>query len=263
MWEREFYGATNPDSEGSEDHLRKVINASDGGYILAGYSSSLVGNDKSSPPKNYNAAGQSSIYDYWIIKVDAQGRRIWDKTIGGDESEYLGNIIAISDGGYLVNGNSYSKVSIDKTEDIEGTSDRWLVKITESGNIEWDRVPNAGIDINMIGMPDGSVIIGKQAYPSGMGFAKFNNSGREIWEKQVDGSNATILPTNEGGFMILGNLNDYNFIKFSKDGDVQERKLIKLGNGVLRSYDPPVRSSSGGFYGYLNSGDNKSIFYVK
>lgn len=262
MWEKEFYGSTNPNSE-SGDYLRKVINASDGGYILAGYSSSLLGNHKSSPPKNINAGDQFSILDYWIIKVDAQGRRIWDKTIGGDMSEYLSNIIAMSDGGYLINGVSFSKISIDKTEDTEGNQDNWLVKITKLGNIEWNRVPDGGIQSNMVGMPDGSVIMTKQEYADRIGYVKFNSSGRKLWEKEINGSDFTILPTIEGGFMMFGNLNQYNMIQFSKDGDVQERRLIELGEGLLRPWDVAVGSSLGGFYGTLSSGSNKSIFHVK
>ncbi|MEO1263887.1 MAG: T9SS C-terminal target domain-containing protein, partial [Bacteroidota bacterium] len=48
-------------------------------------------------------------------------------------------IVATSDGGFLLAGNSYSFAGNDKSEDAKGLSDFWLVKIDSLGNVLWDR----------------------------------------------------------------------------------------------------------------------------
>ncbi|WP_342086159.1 hypothetical protein [Dyadobacter sp. OTU695] len=263
IWEKEFYGVPNSSMMFPQDNLRKVISASDGGYILAGTSNTRVGNNKSSPPKNSNSNDTNTAYDIWIVKVDAQGNKQWDKTIGGSDAEYINNITVTPDGGYLLNCVSNSKISLDKTEDVEGDYDRWLVKINKSGDIEWDRIQPADTYSQMIVLADGSIIIEKQSYPTGVGYRKLNSSGRKIWEKEVEGSDATLLQSDQGGFIMFGNLGANNLIKFTSNGEVQERKTINLGEGQLRPWSPPIKSTSGGFYGFLYSANNQSIFYVK
>ncbi|ACT92124.1 hypothetical protein [Dyadobacter fermentans] len=263
IWEKEFYGIPNPSMMFPGDNLRKVISASDGGYVLAGMSNTRVGNNKSSPQKNSASNDTNTAYDIWIVKVDAQGNKQWDKTIGGSDAEYISNIKVTPDGGYLLNCVSNSKISLDKTEDIEGDYDRWLVKINKSGDIEWDRIQPADTYGQMITLADGSIIIEKQSYPTGVGYRKLNSSGRKIWEKEIQGSDATLLPSVKGGFIMFGNLGAYNFIKFNNDGEVQDRISIELSEGLLRPWSPTIMTSSGGLYGFLYSGSNRSIFYVK
>lgn len=42
-----------------------------------------------------------------------------------------------TDGGYILGGVSYSGLSGDKTENSMGGGDYWVVKIDDSGNLEW------------------------------------------------------------------------------------------------------------------------------
>jgi hypothetical protein len=52
-----------------------VIQTSDGGYLLGGYSDSDANGDKTE-----NSLGGS---DYWVVKLDGSGAVQWDNTIGG------------------------------------------------------------------------------------------------------------------------------------------------------------------------------------
>lgn len=264
VWAKTFAGIGNPYSGQTWDRLTKVINASDGGYVLAGYSSSLKGNDKSDAPKNDNAPRNYTLTDYWIIKVDAQGNKVWDKTIGGKDPEALINIIATSDGGYLLSGWSSSQVSGDKTNDVDGASDLWFVKISKTGTIEWDRSTSypsgwgssIATDDSMIGLTYNGI--------NRIGIRKVDNQGTTIWEKEIQGTYATLLPAEDGGFMMIGKLDQDNFIKFSKDGNIEQRKKIDFGDRYLSGWGNGAnKSTSGGFYGLLYSGKNQSIFYVK
>ncbi|MDJ1486286.1 T9SS type A sorting domain-containing protein [Cytophagaceae bacterium YF14B1] len=77
-----------------------------------------------------------------MIKLDSQGNREWDRTLGGIEDDEALSITPTIDGNYLVAGNSLSSVSFDRTVTqlrpyTDG--DTWLLKITPTGSILWQR----------------------------------------------------------------------------------------------------------------------------
>ncbi|QRR00777.1 CBM96 family carbohydrate-binding protein [Dyadobacter sandarakinus] len=109
------------------EYLKSVTQAADGGYILAGYSESGAGVDKTQPKKGLS--------DYWVVKVTSDGTKIWDKTLGTSVSDYLSCVLQTPDGGYLVAGDTDTGIaSGDKTQDNNGAQDFWLVKLTPEGS---------------------------------------------------------------------------------------------------------------------------------
>lgn len=104
-----------------------------GGVIMAGYSNSPVSFTKSQPSQG--------LYDYWILKVDTIGKKIWDKTIGGVSDEYAYSVCAVPgiNNGYVVGGFSFSGISGNKTEANRGLDDFWAVRLSETGVIIWDK----------------------------------------------------------------------------------------------------------------------------
>ena len=58
--------------------------------------------------------------DFWIVKIDSIGNIDWQKTIGGNQNDYLVKLIQVIDGGYMIGGESLSDISGDKTEDCIG-----------------------------------------------------------------------------------------------------------------------------------------------
>src|SRR5690606_7302364 len=68
LWDKTFGGS-------SFESLDAVKQTSDGGYILGGDSDSDISGNKSQASKGMS--------DYWIIKLDANGNKLWDKAFGG------------------------------------------------------------------------------------------------------------------------------------------------------------------------------------
>lgn len=101
-------------------------------YLLGGGSYSNIGIHKSE-----NSRGNSM--DYWIVKLDLQGNRIWDKTFGSNGSDELSQVYQTSDGGYLLCGESTGTNNFDKTDTLFGDRDIWVVKVDSNGNKSWDR----------------------------------------------------------------------------------------------------------------------------
>jgi hypothetical protein len=105
-WERNYGGA-------SADYGRSVQQTSDGGYIVAGYSTSF---------------GNSS--QVYLIKINAQGDTLWTKTHGGTDYDGGWSVQQTTDEGYIVAGGSYSSGSGDQV---------FLVKTNASGDTLWTR----------------------------------------------------------------------------------------------------------------------------
>jgi hypothetical protein len=115
----------------------------DGAYILAGSSTSDSSGNKSQHNCNPNGSN-----DYWIIKIDSLGNKLWDKDYGGSGVDNLETVSQTMDGGYLLGGYSGSFISCEKTENNLGGAQSWIIKIDSLGNKQWDKtILTNGFDI--------------------------------------------------------------------------------------------------------------------
>ena len=184
----------------------------------------MLGNSLSPPSGNktaeYKGGGTG---DYWVVKIDANGTKIWDKSYGGSTGE--SNAIALTNpnGGYLIGGRSNSPISGDKTDPGAGGSDFWIVKIDDSGNKLWDKcfggasvdVLNAAVqsfdDGYLLGGYSSSDASGNKTHNSFGGndywIVKIDSNGSKIWDKNYGSSDTDTLTTisnsNNGGFCLV------------------------------------------------------------
>lgn len=108
VWEK-TYGGTSTDS------LKSLVATSDGGYLLGGTSSSGISGDKTQSSRGGK--------DYWVVKVNSEGTKVWDKTFGGSADDTFKELVATLDGGCVLAGTSMSDRSGDKTENRRGRYD--------------------------------------------------------------------------------------------------------------------------------------------
>jgi hypothetical protein len=92
VWEH-TYGGTQFDA------AQAVVQSSDGGFFV-------VGNSKSS---DLDANFNSGENDIWVIKTDAQGNLVWQKSFGGTGIDFGFDVVENSKGGLLVVGESSSR----------------------------------------------------------------------------------------------------------------------------------------------------------
>lgn len=128
IWQNTIGGEYN-------DALAAVCPTPDGGCMLGGYSASYAGGDKTESCK-LNGAGERT-YDYWLVKLNAGGNIEWQDVIGGKGDDFLSDMKATADGGFIIGGNSNSGVSGDKTEVNVGLEGYWVVKLNADFEIEW------------------------------------------------------------------------------------------------------------------------------
>lgn len=217
-WSRSYGGP-------SLDFGRSIEQTSDSGYIIAGYSFSNDGNIK-------GHHGETNTSDYWIIKLSQEGNIEWEKSLGGSGNDRANHVKQTTDGGYIVVGDSRS---IDG--DVNGhfgnevVGDMWVVKLTGSGSIEWDRSLGGSVDeeANSVCLTsDGGYVIagyteshdGNVSFNHGLRdfwLVKLSSTGILEWEKSFGGSQddgaSSIQQTTDGGYIVAG-------YSISNDGDI-------------------------------------------
>jgi len=84
--------------------------------------------------------GKNGSRDFFIIKVSAQGQKIWSNCYGGSSEEYARGIVESNSNGseYVVVGESYSNDG-QATNNI-GSADIWIIKLNIiDGELIWQK----------------------------------------------------------------------------------------------------------------------------
>ncbi|MCK9289988.1 MAG: T9SS type A sorting domain-containing protein [Bacteroidales bacterium] len=181
QWEKSYGGS-------GDDYATSIQQTPDGGYIFGGNSSSNDG----------DVSGNQGDYDYWVVKLNATGDIQWQKSFGGSNFDQLTVIRQTLDGGYLAAGESFS----DDGDVIgnHGNNDYWVIKLDESGNIEWQKTlggsyPDGAYDMQLTA--DGGYILAGNSW-SNDGDVSGNHGYGDFWIVKLTGSvglNETINKT--------------------------------------------------------------------
>lgn len=103
------------------DWAHDIVKTTDG-YVIIGRSNSSDG----------DVTGQHGGMDAWILKIDNNGNKIWQKTFGGSVDDYGQGILCTSDGGLLIGVNA--KSSNGSFTSNLGYVDAWVIKLDANGN---------------------------------------------------------------------------------------------------------------------------------
>ncbi len=222
QWDKRFGGTQS-------DALTSIHQTRDGGYILGGFSNSDSSGDKTQP--NWDTLSGSN-NDYWVVKTDSLGNKLWDKRFGGTGGETLSSIEQTIDGGYILGGSSYSDSSGDKTQNnwsgLGVNDDYWIVKIDSMGNKEWDkRYGGTWMDwlYSILQTTDKGYILGGHSKsdisgdktqdnwdPTGNTFdywiVKIDSLGNKQWDRRLGGTRDdrmfSLKQVRDGGYVMVG-----------------------------------------------------------
>ncbi|MBJ6118122.1 T9SS type A sorting domain-containing protein [Pontibacter sp. BT310] len=284
QWDRTFGGS-------GADILSAVQQTSDGGYILGGYSRSPKSGDRSQDMAIYDNLGPND--DYWIVRIDGQGNKLWDKRFGSYGDDHLSALRQTTDGGFILGGHSSSGF-VDKSEGSYGQEDYWVVKIDAAGKKQWDKtIGGNSVDYlsDLQQTSDGGYILGGRSYSSAYAFksqpskgdsdywiVKLDGSGKKEWDKTLGGSWTddlrAIQQTPDGGYILVGDS------KSGRSGDksqavimVRDYWILRLDAAGNKMWDTTlggtgddyasavIQTDDGGFLigGYTTSGTNITI----
>jgi hypothetical protein len=226
VWSKVYGGA-------SGDYLRSVVPTDDGGWML-------FGEILSSLP------GSQGGLDYWLIKTDAQGNLLWQKSYGGSQFEEATVIHKTNDGAFILFGRSASHDG-DVISHIPGhaDSDLWIVRVNATGDIVWEKaIGGTSYELvnTVIQDVNGAFILGGENRSNDFAtnpfygltdswVMKMSPAGDVLWTKTFGGYDFdycnALLATPDGGFIaanttfsstreVIGNHGDFDIwlVKF-------------------------------------------------
>ncbi|MDR1036568.1 MAG: hypothetical protein LBT40_08350 [Deltaproteobacteria bacterium] len=170
-WERTYGGS-------GDEEIYAVAPAGDGGFVLAGYSSSSDG----------DLPGTRTGEDAWLMKVGPTGDPQWHTVLGGDLDDVAMTVAAVPGGGFLAGGFTWSEGGNFPVPD---------------GALPRGEVPGAA--------PGARPGLGRQGPRRGWA-GMVDDSGRVVWTR-VFGKNGiyginTIAPSSDGGALAVGDIMD-------------------------------------------------------
>jgi hypothetical protein len=233
LWNR-TYGSVGTDS------AQAVVQTSDGGYALGGYTSS----------------SGSGGFDVWLVKTDGNGVLQWSRTHGGSGGDLAYSVVQTSDGGYALAGMTTSFGA--------GGFDLWLVKTYTDGTFQWGvTYGGAGDDYaaSLVQAADDGYALAGSTDSFGAGaqdvwFVKTDANGVKQWNRtyggdSTDGASA-VIRTADGGYALAGQtaslgagMGDAWLIKTEADGTMQWGRTYGGYNGD--DARGVVQTSDGGY----------------
>jgi hypothetical protein len=248
-WYRAFGGK-------DDDYGYSVLQASDGGFIIAGTMYFWNGQ-----------ASNSNVWDAALVKTDINGNKEWQRTYGGRSWDYGFAVQHTADNGYIIAG---------KTESYgAGQEDAWLIKTDENGFEQWNKT-YGDEQINAVGASScvqqtedgGYILVGytfnlkTDSYDAWL--IKTDENGNEQWNKTYGGPDIdvclSVQQTDDLGYILCGytysygaGLDDVWLIKTDANGNEQWNKTFGGAN-----YDVAYQIQKTADGGYILGGKTAS-----
>ncbi|MEL6483842.1 MAG: hypothetical protein AAFP96_03225, partial [Bacteroidota bacterium] len=145
--------------------------------------------------------------DVWVVKVSRTGDLVWEKSFGGTDIDRAYDVVKTDDSAYVIVGETFSTDG-----DIfknNGESDAWLFKVSDNGDLLWERT------------------FGGSAFDAARGLSLTSDGGFVIAgnSKSVEGD----LAENAGE-------NDFWLIKTDANGNLQDQ-MVMGGEGLDFGFD--------------------------
>ena len=275
IWQRSLGGL-------EDDGAHSVLQTSEGGYLVAGFSQSNSGDVT-------GHIGEIGYNDCWVVKLSADGTMEWQRSLGGTSTDYVHTILETPDGGYIFIGDSYSN-----DYDVSGNhgkSDIWVVKLDSTGDIEWQNSYGGSENeyaSSIAQTVDGGYIFSAFAYSNNgdidlhygsymsadTWIVKLNAIGEIEWQKIYGGTYSEytedIIQTADGGYIFIADAQseDYDLdmhhgdtfypdlwvVKITNSGEIEWQKII--GGD---SYDRGFTIKQTTDLHYIISGETSSV----
>jgi hypothetical protein len=190
------YGGTG------DDWAYSLVEASDGGYALAGAT-----NCSESLSMDFLLKPQDFAGDFWLVKTDSAGNMEWNQTYGGSWDEAACSLVEAPSGGYALAGFTRSPDGVPMYV--------WLVKTDSFGDMEWN-VTYGETWGNSLGAARSLVVTSDGGFALACDdvfdwwLVKTDSSGTMEWN-QAYGSEGhgydlaySLVTTGDGGYVIAG-----------------------------------------------------------
>ncbi len=221
---------------GSEDEEARAVQVlEDGSIIIAGWT------------KSFGNGGK----DVYLVKVDKDGKLLWQKTYGGSNDDVANDMQVLDDGSIILAGWTKSFGAVKK--------DVYILKVDRDGNKIWERTFKGGKNevAEAIGVAENNSIVVAgwvkfSFFTTGIYLLKIDANGNEVWQKifkkkaKEQGAYA-LKVLHDGGILLAGEALYITLWKFDGDGNLlKENRLERNALGSWYGYDLYVFEDGGG-----------------
>lgn len=201
-----------------------LVQASDGGYVIAGSTNSSSGNPHG-----------------WLAKTDSSGSMLWNRTYGDVYSSVFLAVVRTVDGGYAACGSLGLP---------------WIVKTDAAGNLVWNKtfdIGSSGLAVALKQTGDGGYIVGghRTSFPgiaNDFWIARVDSLGNTLWERDLSDQTdpvwlLSLIETSDQGFFAVGG---DRFVKIDSHGNVEwEKRYVSFQTksspfGIVESADKGI-----------------------
>ncbi|OWY26075.1 T9SS C-terminal target domain-containing protein [Sphingobacteriales bacterium UPWRP_1] len=233
----------NYDYQGFSDVAWEVAPANGGGYAVSGFT-----------------ANSNGLNDTYLLKIDEDGNKLWEKTFGISANDRGWGISATPDNGFAIAA---------QVSDTLGASMLGMALKTDAdGNVQWSRLLgyNIAVIYHIKPTSDGGYIVAgrsrqqlaasteTKAY-----LAKLYSNGQTEWEFLFGNSTWArffdVTETSDGAFMAVGSILDVASGNY-------KMYLLKVngGGGIIWENTVPVEGNNFGNYKVLETADGNYVF---
>jgi len=188
LW-NQTYGAAKADI------LRAIVKCDATGFALAGVTTSYGG-----------------VSDAWLVRTDANGNALWNRTYGGDRSDEARSLVRCADGGFAMAGCSASYAGFD--------ADAWLIRTDAAGNHLWNRTyggPDEEWGLSVVEYGGGGFAIAgyTRSCAKDVWVVRTDAAGCPLWNRTYGGPGyhddcgRSIVETADGGFAVAGDTDSF------------------------------------------------------
>jgi hypothetical protein len=206
QWQKCLGGTMN-------DYATSILQTNDGGFMVAGLSSSADGNVT-------GHHGDTSKPDIWIVKLDSTGEIQWNKSYGGTEDEQVVEIIQLPDSGY-----AFATFTSSSDGDVSFNHglffDIWLVQLNPGGDILWEKTyggSNTDVFGDLIKTQDGGYLLGGVTRSTDGDVTSFIGSKGNAWLVKLDSQGGLqwqktyVGINNDGGVHHIESTSDKGYV---------------------------------------------------
>ncbi|MCP4427395.1 MAG: hypothetical protein GY803_23145 [Chloroflexi bacterium] len=226
LWSKTYGG------EGS-DNGWAIVETEDDGFLITGFTNSF-------------GAGEMDIY---LVRTDAKGNMLWERTYGGPKSEFGWAMAPTTDGGYVLAGQTDSFG--------EGDKDGYLVKVSAEGEEIWSQTFGGAQEDRLFSIDqsaDAGFILTGTTKSFGISngnrdlyLVKTNSNGELVWMQalgeELDDVGHAVRQTADGGYIVTGYTKSFG----ARNYDTWLLKTDEAGNSQWQQ-----------FFGGL--GDDRTIY---
>ena len=274
LWSKTYGGS-------GDDQGQSVIQTADGGFAITGYAMSSDG----------DASNNEGFHDNWILRLDAQGNILWERSFGFSGHDHSYDVLQTADGGFFFVGFlDITAARSDGFPEKSGTLTRhgvgefWGTKIDAQGNLQWRRYfggTNNDRAHSVVQAWNGGYVMAGFSESDDFDISdtrgsydfwvvRISEEGEKIWERSFGGSGIDIAYdislTDDGAYVITGHTissdkevsnplgeSDIWMIKINQQGDLLwEQTYGGAGFDLGQSVYPAKRG------GYIISGNTRS-----